>query len=123
MFRKCTSILAAALVLLSVLPGAAGALQVDSGAVYCFSPEDFPGEEPLAGICILERGSADRIWPVSPAEALSMLQKQAYCPLDEGKHRDFLRLVDRLAQNVPLWRMECTKSPQAAQTAWDAMHP
>ena len=52
MFRKCTSILAAALVLLSVLPGAAGALQVDSGAVYCFSPEDFPAEEPLAGICI-----------------------------------------------------------------------
>ena len=78
---------------------------------------------PLAGICILERGSADRIWPVSPAEALPMLQKQAYCPLDEAKHRDFLRLVDQLAQNVPLWRMECTKSPQAAQTAWDAMHP
>ena len=78
---------------------------------------------PLAGICILERGSEDRIGRISAEEAMPMLQKQAYCPLDEGKHLDFLRLVDRLAQNVPLWRMECTKSPQAAQTAWDAMHP
>ena len=52
MFRKCTSILAAALVLLSLLPAGAAAVQVDSGSVYCFSPEDFPAEETLAGICI-----------------------------------------------------------------------
>ena len=78
---------------------------------------------PLSGICILERGPEDRIWRISAKDALPMLQKQAYCPLDEGKHRNFLRLVDQLAQNVPLWRMECTKSPNAAQTAWDAMHP
>ncbi len=78
---------------------------------------------PLAGICILERGSTDRVWSVSAEEVLPMLQKQAYCPLDEGKFPDFLRLVALLAQSVPLWRMACTKSPQAAQTAWDAMHP
>ena len=52
MFRKCTSILAAALVLLSLLPAGAAAVQVDSGSVYCFSPEDFPAEDTLAGICI-----------------------------------------------------------------------
>lgn len=76
---------------------------------------------PLVGICILERGTADRIWPISPEEALPMLRKQAYCPLDKEKYPDFIRLVDRLAQQVPLWRMECTKSPQAAQVAWEAM--
>lgn len=53
MFRKCTSILAAALVLLSLLPLKADAAEVDSGSVYCFSREDFVSEEePLAGICI-----------------------------------------------------------------------
>jgi hypothetical protein len=77
----------------------------------------------LAGICVLERGSADRIWPVSAEEVLPMLQKQAYCPLDNGKYPDFLHLVEQLCQKVPLWKMACTKSPQAAQIAWDAMHP
>ncbi len=78
---------------------------------------------PLSGICILERGPEDRIWRISAKDALPMLQKQAYCPLDEGKQSAFLHLVERLAQSIPLWRMECTKSPNAAQTAWDAMHP
>ena len=30
------------------------ALEVESGSTYCFSQEDFPGEEPLTGICITE---------------------------------------------------------------------
>ena len=78
---------------------------------------------PLAGICVLERGPEDRIGPICAQEALPMLEKQAYCPLDAEKHPAFLLLVQRLAQSVPLWRMECTKAPTAAQSAWDAMHP
>ena len=78
---------------------------------------------PLQGICILEQGPADRIAPITAEDALPMLQKQAYCPLDEAKYPQFLRLVEKLANNVPLWRMECTKSPQAAQIARDAMGP
>ena len=30
-------------------------------------------------------------------------------------------LVIRLAETVPLWRMTCTKDPQAAQVAFEAM--
>lgn len=30
------------------------ALEVESGSTYCFSQEDFSGEEPLTGICITE---------------------------------------------------------------------
>ena len=52
MFRKTTIWLMAALCLLG-LPVSALAAEVDSGSVYCFSPEDFTTtEEPLAGICI-----------------------------------------------------------------------
>lgn len=36
------------------LSGAAFAVEVDSDTVYCFSQEDFAGEEPLAGICITQ---------------------------------------------------------------------
>ena len=52
MFRKITLWLMTALCLLG-LPLSALAAEVDSGSVYCFSPEDFNiAEEPLAGICI-----------------------------------------------------------------------
>ena len=52
MFRKITLWLMTALCLLG-LPLSALAAEVDSGSVYCFSPEDFnTAEEPLAGICI-----------------------------------------------------------------------
>ena len=50
MFRKILFVL---LAVLMFLPGEAAALQVESGAVLCFSREEFAlGEEPLAGICI-----------------------------------------------------------------------
>lgn len=34
--------------------GSASAAEVDSGSVYCFSAEDFAGEEALAGICLTD---------------------------------------------------------------------
>lgn len=51
MFRKRIVCLAAALCMLCcAVP--AGAAEVDCDSVYCFTSEDFAGEEPLAGICI-----------------------------------------------------------------------
>ena len=76
---------------------------------------------PLAGICHLERGREDRIRPISPAEALPMLRKQAYCPLAGEKTEKFHSLVEYLGVKVPLWHMECTKNPTAAQVAAQAM--
>lgn len=76
---------------------------------------------PLAGICILERGEKDRIFPIRPEEALPMLLHQASPPLDAEKQPEFADLVERLANAVPLWRMECTKSPAAAHVARGAM--
>lgn len=69
---------------------------------------------PLKGICILERGKENRIWPISPEEALPMLEKQ--CGLEGSAH-----LAQRLAESTLLWKMECNKDPQAAITAWEAM--
>lgn len=101
----------------------------DNGVLVCGNP--WSGKHgldsnitvPLRGICILERGAVDRIGRISAEAAMPMLEKQAYCPLEEEKYSDFLHLVERLAENVPLWRMECTKASTAAQTAWEAMHP
>ena len=77
---------------------------------------------PLKGLCILERGAENRIWPVCPAEALPMLQKQAYRPLDEEMESAFLDLVGRLSTAIPLWKMACNREPGAAQEAYTAMY-
>ena len=77
---------------------------------------------PLKGLCILERGKENTIRPVAREEALPMLQKQAYEPLAEDAHSAYLALVDTLSRQVPLWKLFCNKEPEAAVTAWEAMH-
>ena len=76
---------------------------------------------PLRGICILQRGGEDRIWPIGPEEALPMLRSQVTMPLDPKKHPHLEELLVQLAETVPLWRMECTPQLCAAQTAYAAM--
>lgn len=76
---------------------------------------------PLKGICILRRGTENRIVPLSPEEALPMLLHQACCPLDESCQPKCRALVEDLARRIPLWDMTCTKSPEAATIACRAM--
>ena len=78
---------------------------------------------PLQGICLLQRGTENRIRPAQAEEVLPMLYKQSNLPLDETKLPRLASLVERLSRTVPLWQMECTKDPAAAQVAFDAMHP
>ena len=76
---------------------------------------------PLAGICVLERGPENSIRPIAPEEALPRLLHEACAPLDSRKEDRFHALVAELAEKTPLWRMACTKDPQAAMVAYAAM--
>ena len=76
---------------------------------------------PLKGICILERGRENRISPISAEEALPRLLHESYCPEDSEAPSRLQNLVVSLARRVPLWRMECTREPEAAQIAFAAM--
>ena len=98
-------------------------LQLRDGGVFaCGSP--WSGKHgldsnvilPLGGICILERGAENQIRPLAAAEALPMLLHQSYLPKETAK-----RLVEKLAESVPLWKMYCTKAPEAARVAWETM--
>ena len=76
---------------------------------------------PLKGICILTRGIENRIRPMESTEAITMLRKQSYRPLDPSKQDRFLALVNALASNVPLWHLQCNKDPEAALVSQAAM--
>ena len=77
---------------------------------------------PLKGLCILERGNENHIRAAAVEEVMPMLQKQAYRPLDAEKESQFLQLTEGLSCLVPLWKLACTKDPEAAQIAYSAMH-
>lgn len=76
---------------------------------------------PLKGICILERGTENRISPADPEKALPTLLHQSSRPLNPALVPHYLGLVDILAHRVPLWHMTCNLDPQAAVVAWEAM--
>lgn len=75
---------------------------------------------PLAGICILERGTENTICHLPPEEALPFLLSQSFLP-DLSSQETVAELTQRLAASVPLWKLRCTKELTAAQTAYDAM--
>lgn len=103
-------------------------LRIENGCVTAFG-SPWSGKHgldsniavPLAGICILERGAENKIRPISPAEAMPMLQLQAYMPLDEQNLPQRRHLLAQLADTVALWHMECNKAPDAAVVAHAAM--
>ena len=97
----------------------------ESGVLACGAP--WSGKHgldtnitvPLAGICILERGPENIIRPIRAEEALPRLLHETHCP--EGQESRFRELVEQLASQTALWRMECTKEKEAAEVAHGAM--
>lgn len=76
---------------------------------------------PLKGICFLRRGAEDLIRQVKPEDYIRELRHQSLIPEDSCGRAKALALVDALAQNVPLWEMECRKNPEAALVSYRAM--
>lgn len=103
-------------------------LKITDGAVIaCGSP--WTGKHglgnnvsfPLKGICILSRGPENRICTLVPDDAADFLRSQCFVPEDSEQAGRALELLERLIRMVPLWKMECTKEPEAAITAYQAM--
>ena len=76
---------------------------------------------PLKGICILSRGSENRIRPLAPEDAADFLRSQCFVSENVKMAAHAMELLERLIRMVPLWQMECTKEPEAAVTAYQAM--
>lgn len=76
---------------------------------------------PLRGICLLHRGSENFIKRIEPNGILDILYNQAHAPGDACLMQQAHILVDRLAQMIPLWEMDCNKDLEAAKVAYCAM--
>lgn len=77
---------------------------------------------PLKGICVLERGIENAVWPVSAEDIMPMLQHQTFLSEDLSGQEHAMKLLTRLASLVGLWKMHCNREPDAARVAFEAMN-
>lgn len=99
----------------------------DAGVLVCGAP--WSGKHgldsnitvPLKGICILRRGSENRIRPATAGTTMAMLEKQSLPPRETADLPVYRSLVATLASQCSLWEMECTKDPGAALVSQSAM--
>lgn len=76
---------------------------------------------PLNGICLLHRGSENRICRVDAERLRDTLRQQVYTPVDASLEERTGLLIDTLSKAVPLWEMYCNKEMDAAMVAYSAM--
>lgn len=76
---------------------------------------------PLKAVCIIERAEVNRITQISAADAYTMLLQQVYRPSDSAALAKTLTLIDRLAQNVRLYRLGANMDISAAEVAYNTM--
>lgn len=76
---------------------------------------------PLKAICILTRGEKNSIVNISKSEVYALLLQQTYRPSDPVQMAKTLKLVDRMAENVKLYKLACNMDIEAAEVAYNAM--
>ncbi len=76
---------------------------------------------PLKAVCILERSAENHIEAVTKADAYAMLLQQVYRPQNPVQMTKTLKLVDRMAEQVELYRLGCNMNISAAAIAYEAM--
>ena len=74
---------------------------------------------PLKAICILERGTENRIREITKTEALPILIQQTYRPEDPLALAKTLTLIDRL--DAKLFRLSCNMDIRAAELSYRTM--
>ena len=76
---------------------------------------------PLKAICVITRGEKNSIVRIDKQEVYAILLQQAYRPQDPLQMAKTLKLVDRMAAGVELYKLACNMDIEAAKVAFDGM--
>lgn len=78
---------------------------------------------PLAGICFLERSETNWIKQVPGKDVVTDLMQQTVLPDRQMEMGLVLSHVDKVLTDIPVYRMGCNISKEAALVAYEAMRP
>ena len=76
---------------------------------------------PIKAICYLERGKENSIEKVNNKDVTYNLLAQIYRPRNQEGLIKTLDFADSMLKSIPMYRMKCTISHEAAEMAYDAM--
>ncbi len=105
------------------------ALRMIDGKIYaCGTP--FSGKHdinkniliPVQGICCLNRGAENRIENINSHDALIAIMNQTLRLRDRGKMLNLFNVLDKVLNNVNVYRLYCNISTDAVITAYNGMN-
>ena len=76
---------------------------------------------PLGGICMLARGPVNEIAPYQGVRVALELLEQTSRPVGAENRGRLLEVVNELVTNVPVWKLHCTPTEEAAIVSHKAM--
>lgn len=105
------------------------ALRITKDGIYAFGTP-FSGKTdlnvnkgvPVGGICILDRGTTNRIEQISADDALFNILNQTVRPAQAEAMDKMLTTLDTILRNVPVYRLYCNMDLQAAEVSFNGMN-
>ena len=76
---------------------------------------------PLGGICVLTRGQTNEIVPFGGTQAAFALLEQTARSVTMENRGYLLEMIDSLLSTVPVWKLKCTPTHDAARVSQKAM--
>lgn len=76
---------------------------------------------PIGGICMLARGEVNEIVPFGGIRAVQELLEQTYRSPNGAERGKLMELLDQLLKMVPVWKLHCTPTVEAAMVSHKAM--
>lgn len=77
---------------------------------------------PVAGICFLKQGNADRIYRMEGVKAVHAVLSQTVRDLDAKEMECLLNTIEDLIVRVPIYEMECLPRIEAARLSWEMLN-
>lgn len=76
---------------------------------------------PLGGICFIERSDKNYIEKIPSDEALFRLLNQTVRPYGQNKMDILLKILDKLINTMPIYKLHCNMDSEAADVAYNGM--
>ena len=76
---------------------------------------------PLKGICLVRRGTENKIEKISAGEEIEFFIQQLYFEMQDSNVLKVFDIFDRIVNKVPFYILECDISQEAAKCSFEAM--
>ena len=103
-------------------------IRLENGVFYVYGTPwngkhrlDTNARAEIAAICEIRQGKENQIRKISPSDMLLVVLNQTIRPSEPEKMDNLLSILDKLLTSVPLYRLTCDISEEAAKTSFNAM--